>query len=67
MGDGRIRWLVFDRWGNPENSGAFAWHPFGGEVTDYRTFHGLTIPSEGRLGWFGDDRLCHGHGRHRIG
>jgi hypothetical protein len=55
--DGRIRSLVFDRWGDPENSGAFAWHRFGGELTGYRSFQGLTIPSEGRLGWFyGEDR-----------
>jgi hypothetical protein len=54
---GRIASLVFDRWGDPDNSGAFAWHRFGGEVTGYRSFQGLTIPSEGRLGWFyGQDR-----------
>jgi hypothetical protein len=55
--DGRICWLVFDRWGDPENRGTFAWHAFGGEITGYRTFQGLTIPSAGRLGWFyGSDR-----------
>ena len=54
---GRIASLLFDRWGDPDNSGDFGWHRFGGEVTGYRSFHGLTIPSEGRLGWFyGDDR-----------
>jgi hypothetical protein len=31
--------------------------PFGGEITDRRTFSGLTIPSKGRVGWlFGTDR-----------
>jgi hypothetical protein len=55
--DGRIRWLVFDRWGDPENRGTFGWHRFGGEFSGYRSFQGLTIPSEGRLGWFyGSDR-----------
>ena len=55
--DGRIRSLVFDRWGDPSRSGTFAWHRFGGEFTGYRSFHGLTIPSQGRLGWFyGSDR-----------
>jgi hypothetical protein len=54
---GRIASLVFDRWGDPDNRGAFAEHRFGGEISGYRSFHGLTIPSEGRLGWFyGSDR-----------
>jgi hypothetical protein len=54
---GRITSLVFDRWGDPDNRGAFAQHRFGGEITGYRSFHGLTIPSSGRLGWFyGEDR-----------
>ncbi|HKQ00698.1 MAG TPA: DUF6544 family protein [Actinomycetes bacterium] len=54
---GRIASLVFDRWGDPDTSGTFGWHRFGGEFTGYRTFEGLTIPSEGRLGWFyGKDR-----------
>lgn len=50
------RSLVFDRWGDSDNTGTFAQHPFGGKFTGYRTFQGLTIPSEGRLGWFyGED------------
>jgi hypothetical protein len=54
---GRIASLVFDRWGDPDNRGAFAWHRFGGEFAGYRSFQGLTIPSQGRLGWFyGQDR-----------
>jgi Family of unknown function (DUF6920) len=45
--DGRIVSLAFDRWGDPDNSGTFAWHPF----------DGVTIPSAGRVGWFfGTDR-----------
>jgi hypothetical protein len=56
-GDGRIVSFVFDRWGDPDGGGAFAWHPFGGEVSGYRTFDGVTIPSAGRVGWFfGTDR-----------
>jgi hypothetical protein len=55
--EGRIRSMVFDRWGDPDSSGSFAWYPFGGEITGYRTFEGVTIPSGGRLGWFfGTDR-----------
>jgi hypothetical protein len=54
---GRIASLVFDRWGDPGDTGRFGWHRFGGEVTGYRSFQGLTIPSQGRLGWsYGSDR-----------
>jgi hypothetical protein len=36
-------------------------YPCGGDVTGYRRFAGLTIPSEGRLGWFyGTDRWSEG-------
>jgi hypothetical protein len=59
--DGRIVSLVFDRWGDPDNSGTWAWHPFGGEITGYSTFDGVTIPSAGRVGWFfGTDRWADG-------
>ncbi len=59
--DGRIRSLVFDRWGDPDNTGTFAWHRFGGQITGYRTFAGLTIPSDGRVGWhFGTGRWPEG-------
>jgi len=55
--DGRINSLVFDRWGDPDSSGSFAWHPFGGQITGHGSFEGVTIPSAGRLGWFyGTDR-----------
>jgi hypothetical protein len=54
---GRIASLVFDRWGDPDNRGTFAQRRFGGEFTGYRSLQGLTIPSQGRLGWFyGQDR-----------
>jgi hypothetical protein len=54
---GRIASLIFERWGDPDNRDAFGWHQFGGEFTGYRSFQGLTIPSQGRLGWFyGEDR-----------
>jgi hypothetical protein len=56
-GDGRVVSFVFDRWGDPDGTGTWAWHPFGGEATGYRTFDGVTIPSQGRVGWFfGTDR-----------
>ena len=34
------------------DTGTWAWHPFGGEITGYATFDGVTIPSAGRVGWF---------------
>jgi hypothetical protein len=50
-GAGRIASLAFDRWGDPDGDGRFGWHTFGGQVTGYGGFGGLTIPSAGRLGW----------------
>ncbi len=55
---GRIHSLVFDRWGDPDNSGPH-WRTcsFGGEVTEYGTYGGLSIPTAGRVGWrFGTDQ-----------
>lgn len=49
--DGRIATVRFDRWGDPDRTGAWAEHSFGGDITAYRTFGGLSIPSAGRLGW----------------
>ena len=65
---GHIASLVFDRWGDPNNTGTWAWHPFGGEVTGYRSFGAVTIPSAGRFGWFyGTDRWVDGEFfRYRI-
>lgn len=58
---GRIRSVVFDRWGEPDGTKSWAWHPFGGEITGYRSFGGLTVPSAGRFGWhFGTDRWAAG-------
>ena len=47
---GRVVALAFDRWGDPGGGSGFGWHRFGGEVTGYASFGGLTIPSAGRLG-----------------
>jgi uncharacterized protein DUF6544 len=49
---GRVASFVFDRWGDPGHTGVWAWHPFGGEVTEHRTFDSVTIPSAGQIGWF---------------
>jgi hypothetical protein len=52
---GRIASVALDRWGDPGDSGSFAWHRFGGRITGYASFGGLTIPAQGRLGWDGDE------------
>jgi hypothetical protein len=58
---GRIRSLVFDRWGDPTGTEDWGWHPFGGDFTGHGTFAGLTVPTTGRLGWFpGTDRWTEG-------
>jgi hypothetical protein len=36
---------------DPGGGGRFGWHRFGGEVTGYASFGGLTVPAAGRLGW----------------
>ena len=65
---GRVVSLAFDRWGDPGGAGDFGWHRFGGEVTGYASFGGLTIPSAGQFGWFyGTDRWDEGEFfRHQI-
>lgn len=60
-GDGLLRSFVFDRWGDPDRTRSWALHPFGGEVTGYATFDGVSIPAAGRVGWFfGTDRWREG-------
>jgi hypothetical protein len=55
--DDRVRACWFDRWGDPDETGVFALHPFGLEATAHRTFDGVTIPSGGLAGWhWGTDR-----------
>ncbi len=56
-GDGALVSSGFARWGDPDRTGTWGWHPWGGETTAYRTFAGLRIPSAGRVGWYyGTDR-----------
>jgi hypothetical protein len=58
---GHVTSSVFDRWGDPDRTGTYGWHPCGGDVTAYATFHGLTIPSAGSFGWgYGTDRWTTG-------
>lgn len=58
---GRMRRGGFDRWGDPDRTGAWGWHRCGGEVTEHRRFGGVTIPSAGTFGWhYGTDRWPEG-------
>ena len=59
--DGRLCSMTFDRWRAAEGGDPAGVYPFGGDFTGYRSFDGLTIPSEGRFGWFyGTDRWSEG-------
>lgn len=66
--EGHIQSVVFDRWGDPDDTGTWGRHPFGGEFSSHATFHGITIPDAGRLGWhYGTERWQEGEFfRYRI-
>ncbi|MDT7742878.1 MAG: hypothetical protein QOE59_1956, partial [Actinomycetota bacterium] len=58
---GLITSLVFDRWGDPDATGTWGWHRFGGEIFTHRTFGDVLIPETGRVGWhFGTERWPEG-------
>lgn len=58
---GRVRSASLQRWGDPDESGSFDWHPFGMDATGHASFAGMTIPSAGRVGWHhGTDRWAEG-------
>jgi hypothetical protein len=65
---GLIRAVSFNRWGDPDGTGEFGLHTFGGDFTAHAAFNGVTIPTEGRLGWhYGTDRWNEGEFfRYRI-
>ncbi len=44
----------YPRWGDPDKHG-FRYEEFGGLIDEERTFHGVTVPSKLRLGWFMSD------------
>lgn len=48
---GLPRRITTVRWGDPDRTGFFRDVPFGAEILEHRTFHGLTVPSTGILGW----------------
>lgn len=58
---GQLRAVVVQRWGDPDETGTWAWHPFGGDFTTHRTLAGLTIASAAHLCWhYGTDRQAAG-------
>lgn len=58
---GDVKSVVFNRWGDPEETDSWAYYPFGFAVTKHGTFAGLTIPVAGRAGWhYGSDRWSDG-------
>jgi hypothetical protein len=59
--DGHVRSVRLDRWGDPDRSGTYRSHPFGGELSGHRRFAGITVPTAGRIGWhYGTDRWSEG-------
>lgn len=49
--DGTLREVSLARWGNPSGR-AFGWVPFGMRAEAESTFHGFTVTSQGRAGWW---------------
>jgi hypothetical protein len=50
--EARIVSTQIERWGDPNNTGAWGLHPFGFEATARAAFDGVSVPSQGRVGWF---------------
>ncbi len=50
--DGHVEWVRFDRWGDPDQTGEWGFHPFGFEAVETRRFGPLSIPAVGSAGWF---------------
>lgn len=50
---GQLQHLRFQRWGNPDGA-EYRTATFGGSVQHEGTFSGYTIPTQLRVGWYGD-------------
>lgn len=56
-GDGRLRSVRLERWGDPDGTG-FRAVPFGGVAEREERFDGYAIPTRLRIGWwFGTPRF----------
>lgn len=66
-GEGRLIHLTTLRWGDPE-PGVFDMHVFGGSIDAHSEFSGVTIATQGRVGWWwGTERQSEGEFfRYRI-
>jgi len=52
---GEVQSLQLPRWGDPDNTGSFSLHTFGGTMADHQSIGGVTIPTRGAVGWhFGE-------------
>jgi hypothetical protein len=48
---GQVQSVELSRWGDPDSTGTFGSHTFGGKMTEHQTFDGVTIPTRGAVGW----------------
>jgi hypothetical protein len=48
---GQVTSLVLDRWGDPDGTGTWARHRFGGHITAYRRWGDVLLPASGLIGW----------------
>jgi hypothetical protein len=56
-GEGRLKEMVFPRWGNLTDDGSYQHIPYGITAEGERTFGGYTVPSRLAVGWWhGTDR-----------
>jgi hypothetical protein len=54
--EGRVLKVVFQRWSNANSAKTFQFQPFGGYLSDYRTFQGYRLPTRVEAGnFFGTD------------
>lgn len=49
---GRLLRFHVERWGDPDQTDTWRLLPFGGDVTGWATFDGVTVASAARLGWW---------------
>jgi hypothetical protein len=50
--EARIISAEIERWGDPNNTGTWHLHAFGFEATAHGALGGVSVPSQGRVGWF---------------